>query len=110
MDINQLQAALLESIKDPILFADCQHMTRYMNKAAARHYEEGYDLLGKSLLTCHNEESNRQIIIILEKMKNGLEEELITDDESRRIYMRAVRAEDGTLLGYYERYEPKSGI
>ncbi len=31
---------------------------------------------------------------------------MITDDEKHRIYMRAVRNEQGELLGYYERYEP----
>ena len=43
---------------------------------------------------------------IFEEMKNGLEERMITDSEQHRIYMRAVRDENGNLIGYYERYEP----
>ncbi len=39
-------------------------------------------------------------------MRTGLEERLITDNEKHRIYMRAVRDENGQVLGYYERYEP----
>ena len=35
-----LMAAILDSLKDPILFADTEHVTRYMNKAAVAHYEE----------------------------------------------------------------------
>jgi len=101
-----LMAALLESMKNPVLFADTQHVTRYMNKAAIAHYKEGTSLLGKSLFDCHNEESRRQMIEILAEMQNGLDERLITDDEKHRIYMRAVRDPDGNLLGYYERYEP----
>jgi len=42
-------------------------------------------------------------------MKQGLDEELITDNKKYRIYMRAVRSETGTLIGYYERYEPPRG-
>ena len=30
-----LMAAILDSLKDPVLFADTDHVTRYMNKAAS---------------------------------------------------------------------------
>jgi len=101
---DQLQA-LLDSVRDPILFADCEHRVRYMNPAAAKHYTEGYGLLGSDLLDCHNEESQQMMVAILGKMRQGLEEELITDNEKQRIYMRAVRDEGGELFGYFERYE-----
>jgi hypothetical protein len=97
---------LLDSLKDPFLFADTGHIIRYMNKAAIAHYEEGEALLGRSVLDCHNETSRRQMIEILAAMQAGLEERLITDNEKHRIFMRAVRDADGRLLGYYERYEP----
>ena len=57
-----LMAAILDSLKDPVLFADTEHITRYMNKAAIAHYDEGESLLGRSLLDCHNEQSQQQII------------------------------------------------
>jgi len=104
---STLMAAILDSLKEPVLFADTGHMTRYMNKAAIAHYTGGESLIGRSLLECHNEESQRTMIEILAVMQNGgIEEQLITDDEEHRIYMRAVRDEDGRVLGYYERYEP----
>jgi PAS domain-containing protein len=106
IDATQM-AAILDSLKDPILFADTLHVTRYMNQAAVAHYEEeGTSLLGRSLLDCHNAESQRMMIAILAEMHEGLEERLITDNEKWRIYMRSVRDSDGKLLGYYERYEP----
>ncbi len=105
--VNQkLMAAFLDSLKNPFLFADTEHITRYMNKAAIAHYEQGEELLGRSLMECHNESSQKIMIDILSDMHNGLEEQLITDNEKYRIYMRAVRDEEGNLLGYYERYEP----
>jgi len=101
-----LKAAILDSLKDPLLFADTEHITRYMNRAAIAYYSEGESLLGRSLLACHNEQSQQQIIEILAAMQAGEEERLITDNEKYRIYMRAVRGADGQVLGYYERYEP----
>ena len=99
-------AALLDSLKDPILFADTDHVTRYMNAAAIAHYSGGEELIGRSLLDCHNEQSQQMMIEILAAMGEGEEERLITDTIEHRIYMRAVRSADGSLLGYYERYAP----
>ena len=101
-----LMAAILDSLKDPILFADTEHVTRYMNKAAIAHYDEGESLIGRSLLDCHNERSQQMMIEILAEMHEGLEERKITDNEKYRIFMRAVRGTGGQVLGYYERYEP----
>ncbi|MDH7486164.1 MAG: PAS domain-containing protein [Anaerolineae bacterium] len=105
---SALMAAILDSLKDPLLFTDTQHTIRYMNKAALAYYSEGEKLLGRSLLDCHNETSRQIIVETLAQMQAGLEERLITDNEKHRIYMRAVRDPDGQVLGYYERYEPPS--
>ena len=101
-----LMACLLDSMKNPVVFADMDHIIRYMNKPAVAHYKEGESLLGQSVLDCHNAESQRQIIEISAAMQRGEEERLITDNDKWRIYMRAVRDPAGTLIGYYERYEP----
>ena len=98
--------SLLNSIKDPILFADTNHIVQYINKVAIAHYSEGEKLLKTNLLKCHNEESQKMMVDILEQMRNGLEEKLITDNEKYRIFMRSVRNNNGELLGYFERYEP----
>ncbi len=97
--------SLLNSIKDPILVADTNHIVQYMNKAAIKHYEDGKKLLQSNVLDCHNEESQKMMIEILAEMRNGLDEKLITDNEKYRIFMRAVRHDNGNLLGYFERYE-----
>ncbi len=95
---------LLDSLKDPYVFVDTDHVVRYMNREAlTRHGEK---LIGTSIFGCHNEQSNKVIREIFAMMQDGLEEEMITDNPKHRIYMRAVRDGDGVLLGYYERYEP----
>ena len=103
---KQFYESLLNSVIDPILVADTKHIVQYMNKAAINHYEEGESLMGSNLLLCHIEESQKMMIDILEEMQNGLDEKLITDNEKHRIFMRAVRDENGELIGYFERYEP----
>lgn len=101
-----LMAALLDSITDPVVFVDLEHVIRYLNKAAIAHYAEGNALCGRSVFDCHNVDSQRQIIEIVDAMQAGEDERLITDNEQHRIFMRAIRAPNGRLLGYYERYEP----
>ncbi len=105
---NRTLHALLDSLIEPIVFVDTNHIVRYLNKAAVLHFKEGRTLLEKSILDCHNDQSNKEIITILAKMKQGLDEQLITDNDKQRIFMRAVRDSKGQLLGYYERYENKN--
>jgi PAS domain-containing protein len=101
-----LMATILDSLKDPLVFADPEHIILYMNRAAVAHYEQGEGLIGRSLLDCHNEQSRRIIIEVLAALQAGEDERLISDSEKHRIYMRAVRDVDGRVLGYYERYGP----
>ncbi len=102
--------AILDSLTEPVLMADTEHVMVYMNKAAEELYKDrgGRTLLGRSIFDCHNENSNSVIKEVFRRMQHeGLEEKMITDGEKKRIFMRAVREEDGELIGYYERYEYK---
>ncbi len=107
---NNFHKLLLDSLKNPFVFVDINHKIQYMNKIAKTYYKMGESLLGASIFDCHNKNSNKTILEIVEKMKNGLDEELITDNKKYKIYMRAVRDEDNQLIGYYERYEPPTKI
>jgi DUF438 domain-containing protein len=107
MNDASLTAAILDSLKSPLLFADTMHVVRYMNEAAVAHYRGGDKLLGTSLLDCHNAESQAMIVEILAAMDEGEEERLTSESDEHRVYMRAVRSPDGKLLGYYEWYEPR---
>ena len=101
--------AILESIKDPLLFVDTDHVTRYMNRAAIEHFDDGEALIGRSVMDCHNERSCEIIRKTLTALQAGEDERLIATTDKNRIYMRAVRSPDGCVIGYYERYEPIGG-
>ena len=109
MNDAALHARILESLVDPVIVGDTEHKVVYMNSAAANHYTGGRALMGTSLLDCHNENSQKVMIEILQAMRDGEDERLILDSEEKRIYMRAVRDESGELVGYYERYERPMG-
>ena len=109
MEIEKIMAHILDSIPYPILFVDCDHVIRYMNKTAEHHYysEKGHkDLIGKSLLACHNEQSREQIIAAYEKLKNHDNDIFLgVNVKNLRMYINPVRDENGELVGYFERFE-----
>ena len=112
MEHHRLWEHFLNSMKHAYVFCDTEHVIRYMNRPGEKHYAKrgGPKLVGTSVLDCHGPRSRAQILEIFGRMLDeGLDEELITDNDRWRIYMRAVRDEEGTLLGYYERYEPPRG-
>jgi DUF438 domain-containing protein len=74
-----------------------------MNGAALAQF--GPELLGASIMTCHNERSEAMIREIWARLQAGEEEVLYGERPERRLYMRAVRDAEGNLLGYLERRE-----
>lgn len=109
MKVQELPAALLDSMPYPFVFADLEHVIRYMNKAAIRHYSEerGFkDLLGKSLFDCHNRESRRKILEAVEHFKSGGGELFLkVNARNERVFVAPVRDAKGELVGYFERFE-----
>jgi DUF438 domain-containing protein len=103
LDIT-IYAALLDSMKDAVIFVDTEHIIRYMNAVAMRQFQ-GAALLGRSVFACHVPAANEKILQVLSRLQAGAEEELTADNGKLRIFMRAVRDTQGTVIGYYERYE-----
>lgn len=102
-------STILDAFPYIITYVDKDHVIRYMNREAEYQYYivRGYrDLIGKSLLDCHNARSREMIIAAVERMKNhGSEEFIGISARNERIYINPVRNEDGVLIGYFERYE-----
>jgi DUF438 domain-containing protein len=105
MEQTEILALIVESWDSPVVFVDTNHIIRYMNPAARKHYARFGEVIGKSIFDCHNQQSVGSIKDIFSKLQAGTDEVLYTEDEKRRIYMRSVRDRDGKLAGYYERYE-----
>jgi len=109
MSLEKALYHLLDAMPHKIMYVDKDHIVRYMNREAEYQYYivRGYrDLIGKSLLDCHNEKSRQMIIAAVERLKNHGNEEFIgISSRNERIYIAPVRDETGELIGYFERYE-----
>jgi DUF438 domain-containing protein len=109
MDREKLLSYILDSYPYPVVFADSDHIIRYLNKNAQYLYyqEQGYDdLIGKSIFACHNDKSKEKITAAVEKLKNhSMELYLGVNVKNHRVYIQPVRSEKGELIGYIERFE-----
>ncbi len=101
-----LLAQILDSVDDHIVFCDADHVIRYMNAPARARYAGKPAEVGRSIFDCHTDESNAMIVEVSERLRAGEDEVCISESETSRAYMRAVRSADGAYLGYWERHEP----
>lgn len=105
----EMLRALLDSLIDPVVFVDTNHVIRYMNDAAIQTHQGGAARVGRPLFSCHTDASKAKILEYVRRLEAGEEDILIVDNDKERIFIRAVRNDTGRLLGYYERYEPPPG-
>ncbi len=107
MNLNLFLKSVLEADIAPIVICDLSNTVVYMNPAAVSRYHA--HLTGKSLLTCHNAESNEKIIRVVNWFKESKDNNIVytsrNDKENKDVYMVALRDENGTLIGYYEKHE-----
>ncbi len=105
MQIQEIQSRLLDSMVDEVVIVNTDHIIEYMNKTALGRFSK-HTQVGKSLLDCHNEKSRQKILEIFETFKNGEDERFLGVNRFKmRVIMKAIRDENGNLLGYYERFE-----
>jgi len=91
----------------PVVLCDLQSNIVYMNPSAIARYHG--DLTGKSLKSCHSLDSNQKIDKVLEWFSQSADNNTVytyrNDNENKDVYMVALRNQDGTLIGYYEKHE-----
>ena len=111
IDLNEVYKSVLEADKAAVVICDLDHKIIYMNPASICRYEKwgGKDLIGKSLLECHNEKSRDMIIKVLEWFRASKENNIVyttyNEKENKDVYMVALRNEAGELIAYYEKHE-----
>ena len=98
--------AILDACPYEIVYTDREHIVRWMNKAAERRYKGRLEV-GQSIFSCHNESSRRKIEDFLARADEGAGEmfEGFNKRTMEREFFTPVRAEDGTVIGYFERHE-----
>lgn len=109
--MEQFYKSVLDQDRAAVVLCNTEHIIIYMNKAAIENYKKrgGAELIGKSLLNCHNPHSNEMIIKIVEWFKEDADNNMIhtfyNEKENKDVYMVALRDESGKLIGYYEKHE-----
>lgn len=105
--LNKLFKSIIEQDTAPIVVCDTESVIVYMNRAARERYHG--DLTGKSLRDCHNAKSNEMIDKVLLWFKKSEDNNIVYTyhnvGENKDVYMVALRDDNGTLIGYYEKHE-----
>lgn len=90
----------------PVVLCDLDHKIIYMNPTACSRYGM---LLGKNLLDCHNNRSveaiKRVVAWFAQDQSHNRVHTFYNEKENKDVYMVALRDEQGTLIGYYEKHE-----
>lgn len=111
MKISPFFRSIVDSDIAPIVICDTEHKIIYMNPAAVERYANkgGAELIGQSLLDCHNDESNEKIKCIVDWFDRDFDNNRVftfhNPKENKDVYMIALRDEKGKLIGYYEKHE-----
>ena len=107
MKLSKFFKSVLEQDTAPVVICDLEHTVVYMNPASIARYHT--DLTGKSLKACHNADSNAKIDRVVawfaESKDNNIVYTSRNDKENKDVYMVALRNDNGTLIGYYEKHE-----
>lgn len=110
-ELSKYFRSVIEQDRCAVVICNTEHEIIYMNPAAITRYAKwgGGELIGKSLLNCHNEESRKLIKKVLMWFEESREHNIIytfrNEKENKDVYMVALRDEDGKLIGYYEKHE-----
>ncbi|MBO5146741.1 MAG: PAS domain-containing protein [Lachnospiraceae bacterium] len=111
MELSQFFKSIIDQDRCAVVICNLQHEIIYMNPTAVQRYAKrgGAALIGKSLLDCHNAQSVEMIKKVLAWFAESREHNRIytfhNEKENKDVYMVALRDEDGTLIGYYEKHE-----
>lgn len=99
--------AILDSLPDPVVFVDTEHIVRYLNRTAREKSEWHRDgsLLGRSIFDCHNDNSRNMMLDMFERLRGGEGQISYSTRPGRRNWMTGVYDRGGSLVGYWERYE-----
>ena len=114
MELSVYFKSIIDQDTASIVICNLQHEIIYMNPAAIANYKNygGASLLGKSLMNCHNEKSQKRIEEILDWFSKDTANNIIftsyNEKKNYDVYVVALRDENKELIGYYEKHEHRT--
>ena len=110
-DLSKYFKSIIDQDRCAVVICNLAHGIIYMNPAAVERYAKrgGDALVGQNLLSCHSPQSAEQIKKVVawfgESPAHNIIHTFRNEKENKDVYMVALRDEDGTLIGYYEKHE-----
>ena len=111
MELNDFFQSVVEQDTAPVVICDLEHTVLYLNPTAAKRYGYalGADMVGKSLMNCHNAKSRELIEKCLAWFAADEEHNIVHESfnpiENKDVYIVALRDREKKLIGYYEKHE-----
>jgi len=111
MDLSAFFKSIIDQDQTSVVICDLEHKIIYMNPASIKNYQKrgGAELVGKSLLNCHNPNSCELINKVVNWFKadkcNDKVHTFFNEKQNKDVYMIALRDENKNLIGYYEKHE-----
>lgn len=102
--------SIIDQDRAAVVICNLNHEIIYMNPAAVVNYGKrgGDKLIGRSLLECHNKESQEKIRQVTEWFAQDESHNIVytfhNEKQNKDVYMVALR-DSGKLIGYYEKHE-----
>lgn len=100
--------SIIDQDRAAVVICNLNHEIIYMNPAAVVNYGKrgGGKLIGRSLLECHNKESQEKIRQVTEWFAQDESHNIVytfhNEKQNKDVYMVALR-DSGKLIGYYEK-------
>lgn len=110
IEIPPFFKSIVDQDRSAIVICNLKHEIIYMNPAAVFNYAKrgGEQLVGQSLLDCHNSESVARIRQVIKWFSESEEHNIVytfhNEKQNKDVYMVALR-DEGKLIGYYEKHE-----
>lgn len=110
MDFFEYFKSIIDQDSCSVVICNLQHEIIYMNPAAIANYAKrgGADLVGQSIMDCHNADSQEKIKQVLEWFAASPNHNIVytyhNEKQNKDVYMVALRSGE-QLIGYYEKHE-----
>lgn len=101
--------SIIEQDRCSVVICNINDEIVYMNPAAKENYKKHGELIGKSIMDCHNEQSQKMIAKVREWFSKSPDNNIMftyhNEKQNKDVYMVALRDKDERLIGYYEKHE-----
>ncbi len=107
MDIGLFFKSVLEQDTAPVVICDLDYVIVYMNPASINYYKRS--IVGECIFDCHKPRSNEKIKQVVQWFQKSTDNNVVytyhNEKQNKDVYMVALRDDNKTLIGFYEKHE-----